>query len=415
MSLNRVWKFLRVLSDEPAPALPYLDFASEKNSRVYLPAFFIMTVDYIWKLIPLSSRQLSLARVLRCGQAFRWKNINNVWSFSAPGQIILLRQDKDKLHYANIPAPGANPDPLGFIMDYFNLDVDVETLYEFWSTIEKKHKPGGKVTSFAHFPGIRMLRQDPWETVVLFICSSNNNVKRISKMCDALCTEFGDYVGKFEGTEHYSFPHPLKLAAVEVEAKLRELGFGYRAKYIQQTAAMFVDENLPEITLDSLHNLRKMSYEVAHEYLLQLKGVGPKVADCICLMALDKHDIVPVDTHVMQIAERDYKFKGPKTPKAYQKAGRYLQDLFGEYAGWAQLVMFAADLSDLDNGVNQIDGVVVKHEHNAQEASLQVDEKIIKVGTAKKRGIKTTVVKVEDLGSETGRKKRQLLRGKQLL
>lgn len=328
-----------------------------------------MTADIAWRTLPISSKELSLSRVLRCGQAFRWKNINSVWSFSTQDQIILLKQDDRNLHYACILAERSkmkNPyeKTLQFVTDYFNLDVKLADLYEQWAQVENKYRSKSKATSFAAFPGIRMLRQDPWETVVLFICSSNNNVKRISKMCDLLCQEYGTYINDHDGVPYYSFPQPELLAKPEVEQRLRELGFGYRARYIQQTANMFVSDEYPHLSLDSLWELRSKSSEEAHEYLLELCGVGPKVADCISLMALDNHDVVPVDTHVLQIAVRDYKFKGPKTMNkiAYSQVKQHLRDLFGDYAGWAQLVMFAADLSDLNNGLNEVDGQKIKHE-----------------------------------------------------
>lgn len=325
-----------------------------------------MTIEMAWQSLPLPSAELSLARVLRCGQTFRWRNINSIWTFSLHDKIVLLRQDESRLHYACIGQKAARtPDPslvLPFINDYFNLDVKLVQLYDQWGHVELKYKL--KKGSFSLFPGIRMLRQDPWETVVSFICSSNNNVKRISKMCDSLCVEFGDYINTFEGVDYFSFPRPEVLAAPEVETRLRELGFGYRARYIQQTAHMFMSDEYPEITLEALHGLRNDSYQDTHDFLLKLSGVGPKVADCICLMALDKHDVVPVDTHVLQIAVRDYKFKGAKTmtKNLYHAVRQHLQDLFGEYAGWAQLVMFAADLSDLDNGINEQDGKKIRHE-----------------------------------------------------
>lgn len=328
-----------------------------------------MTVDLVWRSLPLSTKELSLSRVLRCGQTFRWNNVNSVWSFSTQDRIILLKQDDNNLHYAYVLAENSKDrkgqeSTLAFITDYFNLDVKLADLYEQWAQVEKKYTPG-KRASFSGFPGIRMLRQDPWETVVLFICSSNNNVKRISKMCHSLCQEYGTFINEHDGVDYYSFPQPEVLAKPEVEDRLRELGFGYRAKYIQRTASMFMDnETYPHITLESLWDLRSRTSEESHQYLIQLCGVGPKVADCISLMALDNHDVVPVDTHVLQIAVRDYKFKGPKTmnKNAYNQVKQHLGDLFGEYAGWAQLVMFAADLSDLNNGINQVGGQTIKHE-----------------------------------------------------
>lgn len=326
-----------------------------------------MTVETIWKRIPLKSTELSLARVLRCGQTFRWKNIDHIWSFATSDRIILLKQDGDALHYSWImqdkksqEKTNQQAETLEFIQDYFSLSTKLEKLYSHWLLASQKYEKVTKESPFVKFPGIRILRQDPWETTVSFICSLNNNVKRISKMCDNLCNEFGEYINDFKGHSFYSFPGPEKLAKKGTEQKLRDLGFGYRAKYIYNTACKFMDnEDYPNITLDKLHEQRKLTYEEAHEFLLQLDGVGPKVSDCICLMALDKHEIVPVDTHVYQIAIRDFKFKGKKDLKTmnkvvYEEIRRFFKEIFGSHAGWAQSVLFASDLADLNNGINDI-------------------------------------------------------------
>lgn len=98
-----------------------------------------------------------------------------------------------------------------------------------------------------------------------------------------------------DGTKYHDFPPPAALIGSGIEQTLRGLGFGYRAKYISQTAQIVVNER-PAGWLDGL---RKVEYREAHESLLALSGVGPKVADCVCLMSLDKTEAVPVDTHGM--------------------------------------------------------------------------------------------------------------------
>ena len=204
-------------------------------------------------------------------------------------------------------------------------------------------------------------------------------------MCDALCAEYGRFLVRHDGIDYFSFPGPQVLSLHGVEGRLRELGFGYRAKYIASTAKMFADGKWPHISLERLESLRSRPFAEAHEFLLQLTGVGPKVADCICLMALDKHDVVPVDTHVLQIAVRDYKYRGPRTmnKKTYEAVRGHLADLFGEYAGWAQLVMFAADLADLNNGVNEVEGQRVRHTVEKQ-VEKQVEKKVEKKVKLKK-------------------------------
>lgn len=329
------------------------------------------TLPTMWHTLPLSPAELSLAKVLRCGQTFRWHHINGVWLFALADRVVLLKQDANTLYYSQVMRQ-ADPDAegtLAFITDYFNLDVKLEPLYRHWETQHAKY-PSKSALPFTRFPGIRILRQDPWETTVLFICLSNNNVKRILKMCDALCVNFGHKVAEYDGHTFYSFPRPQELAASDVEARLRKLGFGYRAKYIHQTAKLMTLTH----SVERLEALRGDPYEDAHEYLLELSGVGPKVADCICLMALDKHHVVPVDTHVYQIALRDYRYKGKRDVKTlskpmYQGIRQHFIDIFGDYAGWAQSVLFASDLSDLNNGINVVAAVKQEDIEIKKEAS----------------------------------------------
>lgn len=345
-----------------------------------------------WNKFPIKEVELSLAKVLRCGQAFRWKNINDVWSLSVDDKVIFLKQDASSIHYSWIVKEGllskdhfdTSSQVLGFVRDYFNLNVNLELLYQDWSHRSSLVKAATKATAFQNFKGIRILRQDPWETLVSFICSSNNNVKRISKMCDSLCTEFGTYITTHGGTDYYSFPSAQVLSSTpQVETKLRELGFGYRARYIYQTAQILTDTAQPELSLEKLYGLRLESYEACSEFLIQLSGVGPKVADCISLMALDKHDVVPVDTHVYQIAIRDYKYKGKRdlktmNKKVYEEIRQFFKDIFGPYAGWAQSVLFTSDLSDLNNGINETTLTVKLEikEENGSKVTLREEMKM---------------------------------------
>lgn len=131
---------------------------------------------------------------------------------------------------------------------------------------------------------------------------------------EKLCTHYGPLIGYFESKPYYDMPSPLALSKPSVERHLRELGFGYRAKYIHRTAVMVSYERDPG-WLDSLRNPEspvlgqkilpagemlsggREGYRTAHQKLLSLQGVGPKVADCVCLMGLGWGEAVPVDTH----------------------------------------------------------------------------------------------------------------------
>ncbi|CAI5760313.1 unnamed protein product [Candida verbasci] len=351
----------------------------------------------IWKSIPITHTELNLCKVLRCGQTFRWKNINHMWSFSINDRIILLKQDDSKLYYSQIMKTnlkGSHEETYSYINDYFYLDLNLSEFYTHWKVQHLKYK-SKEVTPFDLFKGIRILQQDPWECLISFICSSNNNVKRISKMCENLCVNFGTYINTFENEKFYSFPTPEQLSAPNTEGLLRDLGFGYRAKYIYQTALKFTTSEYPDINLRELNRMKTESYDTAHAFLLQLSGVGPKVADCICLMSLQKHNVVPIDTHVYQIAIRDYKYNG-KTLKSmnketYNKIRLLFQGIFGDFAGWAQSVLFASDLNDLNNGKN----ITIENDKKRIKIENDDDNKRVKIEADIDKSNLSNPIKVE--------------------
>lgn len=197
---------------------------------------------------------------------------------------------------------------------------------------------------------------------------------------------YGPLIGYIDSRPFHDMPPPDALTDPSVEAHLRQLGFGYRAKYLHRTAVMVMKEH-DHGWLDSLRNPEspllgmkpssagemvhggREGYRTAHEALLALQGVGPKVADCVCLMGLGWGEAIPVDTHgmscfqkhtsdehlvakrtiaVWQIAQRDYKFGKGKhislTKAMYDAIGDKFRSLWGKEAGWAHSVLFTADL-----------------------------------------------------------------------
>lgn len=209
---------------------------------------------------------------------------------------------------------------------------------------------------------------------------------------------YGRLIGHINEQAFYDFPPPEALTGPGVESHLRELGFGYRAGYIAKTALIVAKEK-PEGWLQSLCNEEsyedspdqkllpeggREGYRRAHEELLQLQGVGPKVADCVCLMGLGWGEAVPVDTHVWQIAQRDYKFGKGKhkslTKATYDAVGNYFRQLWGKEAGWAHSVLFAADLKTFSERLTTklevaIDEVKIKQEDGTVLESRVVVER----------------------------------------
>ena len=207
-------------------------------------------------------------------------------------------------------------------------------------------------------------------------------------------------IGHIGEDAFHDFPTPEALTGKEVETHLRELGFGYRAKYIADTARI-VAYSKPASWLESLRNPESpgfgmphvpaeehKTYKEAHEELLTLTGVGPKVADCVCLMGLGWGESVPVDTHVWQIAQRDYKFGKSKVKTlnkaTYDAVGDHFRELWGKYAGWAHSVLFTADLREFSS----------KKVEKEETEILQVKEEFIK----------------QEEEEDTPRKKRALVR-----
>ncbi|EJF66066.1 DNA glycosylase [Dichomitus squalens LYAD-421 SS1] len=335
-----------------------------------------------FRALPLPLAQLSLAAVLKCGQSFRWSIFPlDVPSNSALGtnsptheyrlclrdRVVCLRQSPDTLFYRSVFPPLVSEDEetreagtLAWIRDYFQLNVDLVDLYRQWSLADPIFK---RIQD--RFEGIRMLRQDPFENLISFICSSNNNISRITKMVTSLCRTYSPALLSLPppaGTNlpeeaYHPFPSPSALAAADVTAKLRALGFGYRADFIQKTAAMLVETHgltrNPETSMEAseewLMTLRHLGTPEARAELLNFMGVGRKVADCILLMSLDKREVIPVDTHVQQIAIKHYGFRGPTksgtmSPKVYEELSSKLAAVWGDYAGWAHSVLFTSDL-----------------------------------------------------------------------
>ncbi|KAF7305074.1 N-glycosylase/DNA lyase [Mycena kentingensis (nom. inval.)] len=314
----------------------------------------------VWQSIPLPLAQLRLALVLPAGQSFRWRADNDQYSFCLRDRVICLKQDDANLYHRTIypdPQPDAtqktlrDAETLVWLRDYFSLDVDLVALYAQWQARDPVFSKVG-----ARFSGIRILRQDPFENLCSFICSSNNNISRISKMVNALCTGFSPQLLTHDGHAYHPFPSPAVLAAPNVEAKLRDLGFGYRAKFIQKTAQMLVETHGESDNAEKfLVGLREKDTDTAREELLKLMGVGRKVADCVLLMSLDKKDVVPVDTHVFQIAVKHYGLRASltskpnMTPKLYADINSLLVQKWGDYSGWAQSVLFTSDLKVFAN------------------------------------------------------------------
>lgn len=223
---------------------------------------------------------------------------------------------------------------------------------------------------------MRCLRQDPWECTLSFICSQNNNIKRITQLVTAIRDNFGQPIQ----TETlglaplYSFPSLAAFKASATDAKLRELGFGYRAPYIVESLGTIQSKG-GETWIRGLRG--KPLSEVRSE-LKQLKGVGTKVADCVALFSMDCPETIPVDTHVFQIAKKFGFLKGKAggssatlTEKTYQQITDAFIDIYGDKAGWAHQVLFAGDLASFKDKINGAKQEKVKTQETGKKRTYQ--------------------------------------------
>ncbi len=192
--------------------------------------------------------------------------------------------------------------------------------------------------------GLRLVRQNPWECLISYICATCKNIPAIKNMIARLSERFGEKVA-FEGYFSHSFPEPNILARASLN-ELRRCGLGFRAKRVRETAKLV---NSGRIDFETLE---ESTYEIAKKRLLQLPGVGNKVADCVLLFSLEKLEAFPVDVWMKQVIKTYYAThfeppyasklaeKKPLSPKLYKRISLFARRYFGGYAGYAQEYLF---------------------------------------------------------------------------
>src|SRR5439155_26632507 len=201
--------------------------------------------------------------------------------------------------------------------------------------------------------GLRLLRQDPEECILSFVCSTANSVPRKAYSIGEFSKRFGEPIGEVEGQIYYTFPSAGTLASVDPAHLSRLTSLGFRAPNLVKVARQ-LDERGPGWAL----KLRDLTYEQAHKELVAIHGIGAKIADCVCLFALDKTEAVPVDTHVWQLAKDLYFPTWPArkslTAAAYNTVGPAFHERFGELAGYAQNFLFYDHFSNHWGGTSPL-------------------------------------------------------------
>ncbi len=273
------------------------------------------------KIILKNAKDFIPRHIFECGQCFRW-NENQDSSFTgvAHNRVISVQKlDKDI-----IIENSTREDFENIWIKYFDLGTDYGIIK---NKISQDDEVMQKAIEFGK--GIRILRQEPWETLVSFIISANNNIPRIKKTIELLAGAYGEYLGEFHGEKRYGFPTARVLSQLSIE-ELKACNLGYRAAYIQKTASMLDMEptELDEIARLDIVNCKKN--------LLKYQGVGPKVAHCVLFFCMGKMQAFPVDVWVKRVMEYFY-FHREASPKEIQE---FAWEKFGKYAGYAQQYLF---------------------------------------------------------------------------
>lgn len=277
---------------------------------------------------------LNLVYTLTCGQAFRWKlDDDGYWAAPVCGKVVRTKEDETGFLWETIPG---DPDA-ALLSDYFRLNDDIRAIYSHLSQSD-----GHVADLIDRYHGLRLLRQNPEETILSYVCSTANSVPRISRSIERFSQKYGQFIAEVGGRDHYSFPTVNALASADPTELTNIGGLGWRGSNIVMVAKQMLDHG--EGWLDGL---RSVSYHEAKRELLALRGIGSKIADCVCLFSLDKDEAVPVDTHIRQVAVRYYMpglTTKTITASAYEKIVGVFREKFGEYAGWAQELLYYEDL-----------------------------------------------------------------------
>jgi N-glycosylase/DNA lyase len=253
----------------------------------------------------------SIKHTLECGQFFRFTKVLDTYIVQSSDRIFSLWQKGDLLFYDGVEEP--------FLAQFFRLDED------FGSILKEIDRDPMIHQVIKKYRGMRLIRQDPWECLLSFLCSSAKAVSHIRCIIEHVCRSSGEKVtwGNYFG---YRFPEPQ---SIKNPLQLETARAGFRTNYLVN-ASHCMDRN-------QLLLLKNLPYKTAREKLMRLSGVGKKVADCTLLYSLDFLEAFPMDTWIKRGLQKIY-FRGRN---AGEKAMEELvSSHFGHYAGYAQLYLY---------------------------------------------------------------------------
>lgn len=259
-----------------------------------------------------------LKSTITCGQIFRFI-VEEDGSFTViiKDRVINLKEDGDFI----IVESNKEENLEKVIYDYFDLDRDYNLIE---TNILKCDKKLNDALIFSR--GLKMIHQDPFETLIAYIISQNNRVPSIANSLNLLSLKYGEKIN-FNNKEYFLFPTYDKLKNISVE-DFRKCKVGFRDKYLYEIIRNIENNNL------DLNEINNMNSEDALNYLIKFKGIGNKVASCILLFAYQKFDVYPIDTWVKKFMKEDYNIEGEENIR------KFTYNTYKEYSGLAIQYMF---------------------------------------------------------------------------
>jgi N-glycosylase/DNA lyase len=285
-------------------------------------------------------------RTINSGQVFLWENHNNSW-YGIDGNYILKITIKDKEKYKLIKNKK-------FLYELENIDIEYNSFpeyknwnYNFFRLYDNQdiiNKTLSKdlviLNIYKKYKGLRLIRQDPFQCIISFVCASNTNIKRIRHMLKNITKKFGKRV-KYNGLSFNLFPSVNELSEASIE-ELIGCGLGYRSKFVK-SISNHIKNNL------DLNSLKEMKYLEAKSELTKLFGIGNKIADCVLLFSLEKTEAFPIDIWIYRALFQYYEWmfkdknsiKRLKLPENHYKLiHNKINDYFGKYSGYVQQYLY---------------------------------------------------------------------------
>ena len=263
--------------------------------------------------------------IFECGQCFRWnREPDGSYTGIFRNNVINVKKDGKKIIFNGMCKDNIE----AVCREYFDLDTDYEEIKNILSKVDDNLKK-----SIQYGEGIRILKQDLWETIISFIISANNNIPRIKGIIERLSQKYGQEI-VYNGISYYTFPTPQELSIATVE-DLRGLGLGFRDKRVYETTKLILNK---QIDLEKLRQITDSN--ILREELNKLPGVGDKVADCIMLFSMKRFDVFPVDVWVRRVMNELYIKNADESKVNKQQIRNLAEQKYGNLAGLAQQYLF---------------------------------------------------------------------------